>query len=66
MSLIEVVLAILIAGVLVWAINAFPAIDANFKKIATVLIIAVMVIWILVGIVGGGSIDFLNNDISID
>ncbi len=56
-ALLQVVVAILIAGVLVWAIDSLPGIDATFKSVAKVLIIAVLVIWVILllyGLVVGG------------
>ncbi len=56
-ALLQVVAAILIAGVLVWAIERLPGIDATFKAVAKVLIIAGLVIWVILllyGLVVGG------------
>ena len=50
--LIQLVFAILIVGVLVWAIDQLPGIDATFKQVAKVILIVVLVIWALTVIFG--------------
>lgn len=46
-ALITIVVALLIAGVLVWAIDAMPAIDPTFKQVAKIIIIVVVVIIVI-------------------
>ena len=52
MSLVWIVAAILIAGVIVWAVDNLPGIDESFRKVAKVAIIAVLVIFAIVTLVG--------------
>jgi cytochrome b subunit of formate dehydrogenase len=65
MSIVELLLVIIIAGVVLWALTQFPAIDPTLKRVAQVVIIAAVVIWIAVSLLGGDT-DVLNKDISID
>ena len=51
-SLIGIVVALLIAGVLVWAIDAMPAIDPTFKQVSKVIIIVVVVIFVILVLAG--------------
>lgn len=46
--LVSIVFAILVAGVFVWAIDSLPGIDATFKQVARVLIIAVLVLYAII------------------
>lgn len=43
--IISVVVAILIAGVIVWGIDHLPAINDMFKQVARIIIIVVVAIW---------------------
>jgi hypothetical protein len=59
MSFFWIIAVVIIAGVLLWAINAFPAIDATMKQIARVLIIVMVVIvvlYFLFGLFAGGGV----------
>lgn len=47
MSLIGIVVVLLVVGVLLWAVNQLPFIDATVKKIIWVLVIVVLAIWLL-------------------
>lgn len=51
-QLIQLIVIILIAGVLVWAIDQLPAIDPTFKQVAKVIIIVVLAIFAIVTIAG--------------
>lgn len=55
MTLLGLIIALLILGVILWAINAAPFIDAGIKKIIYIVVVLVVVIWILSSL-GGGSI----------
>lgn len=46
MTLLELVLTLIAVGVLLWLVNWIPFIDATIKKIITVLVVVVVVIWI--------------------
>jgi len=58
LGLFYIIAVILIAGVLLWGLNQFPAIDATIKQVVKVLVIVVVciiVIWFLYGIVTSGG-----------
>jgi hypothetical protein len=46
--IISIVFALLLAGVLIYVVQAIPAIDPALKGFARVLVIAAVVIWCLV------------------
>lgn len=45
LPIVQIIVGILVVGVLVWALDSLPGIDATFKQVAKVIIIAVLVIW---------------------
>ncbi len=47
MDLIQIIVILLIVGVLLWAINAMPAIDPTMKQIIRIVVIVVAVLWVL-------------------
>jgi hypothetical protein len=47
MSLIGIVIVLLVVGVLLWAVQQLPFIDATIKRIIFVLVIVVVAIWLL-------------------
>jgi hypothetical protein len=47
-QLIQLVVAVLIVGVLVWAIDQLPMIDPAFKKVARVILIVALAIWAII------------------
>jgi hypothetical protein len=51
-QLVSLIVVILVAGVLVWAIDQLPAIDPTFKQVAKVIIIVVLAIYAIVTIAG--------------
>ena len=56
-GLLYLVLVLLIAGVLLWAISALPAIDPTIKqfiRIILIVIVAIYVIYFLFGMFAGG------------
>ncbi len=58
MSLLSVVIAVVIVGVLLWAINNFIPMDGKVKSILNAIIIIALVIWLLqvfgvIGALGG-------------
>lgn len=54
MSLLSVIVAVVIVGVLLWAINNFIPMDGKVKSILNAIIIIALVIWLLqvFGIIG--------------
>lgn len=47
MSILSIILAIVIVGVLLWLINAYIPMDGAIKKILNIVIIVVLVVWLL-------------------
>lgn len=45
--LIQVIFALLIVGLLLWALNAIPWIDAGIKQVIKILVIVVIALWLL-------------------
>jgi len=59
LGLFWIIAVVIIAGVVLWALNSFPAIDPTMKQIARILIIllvVVMVLYFLFGLFAGGGI----------
>ena len=56
MALVQIVIALVIVGIVLWALTQFP-IDPTIAKLIRVLVIVITAIWVcyvLVGMVGGG------------
>lgn len=53
MTLLGLVLVLVVVGVLLWALQQFPAIDGNVKKVIYVIVIVVLVIWLATSLAGG-------------
>jgi hypothetical protein len=47
MSLISLVLALIVVGVLLWLINTLIPMDGTIKKILNVVVIIAVVLWLL-------------------
>ncbi len=45
--LITVVLALLVVGILLWALSALPWIDADIKQAIRVIVIVIVALWLL-------------------
>jgi hypothetical protein len=54
MTLIGLLVAIAIVGVLLWAINQFPFIDAGVKKVLYIVIVVALVLWLITSLSGHG------------
>jgi hypothetical protein len=54
MSLLNIVVTLVIAGVALWAINAYIPMAANVKKLLNIVVVVVLVLWLLqvFGIIG--------------
>ncbi len=50
--LITVVLALLVVGILLWALNALPWIDGDIKQAIRVIVIVIVALW-LIGVLFG-------------
>lgn len=52
--LITILVGLIVVGLILWAVQAFPWIDADFKHAAKIVIVVIFVLWligVLVGIV---------------
>lgn len=47
MDLIQIIVILLVAGTLLWAVGAWPAIDPTMKQIIRIIIIVATVLWLL-------------------
>jgi len=47
MSLFTILLIIIIAGVLLWLVNAYIPMDSKIKRIFNIVVVVVLIIWIL-------------------
>jgi predicted membrane protein len=47
MSLLSIIIAIVVVGVLLWAINSFLPMDQKIKTILNVVVVGALVIWLL-------------------
>lgn len=54
MSLVSLVVALVVVGVLLWLVNSYIPMDAAIKKIINIVVIIVVVLWLLsvFGIIG--------------
>lgn len=58
MSVISLILAIALVGVLLWAINRFLPMDSKVKGILNIVVIVVLILWLLKQF---GILNFLGN-----
>jgi hypothetical protein len=58
MPLIQLVVALIVVGVLLWAVNAFIPMDGKIKQILNVVIVIAVILWLLrvFGILSGVGI----------
>lgn len=47
MSLLSIIVALAVVGVLLWAINEFIPMQASVKKLLNIVVIVALVIWLL-------------------
>ena len=47
MTLISIIVALIVIGVLLWIINTYIPMEAGIKKILNLVVIAAVVIWLL-------------------
>jgi hypothetical protein len=47
MPLIQLIIALVVVGVILWAVNTYIPMDATIKKILNVVVILVVVLWLL-------------------
>ena len=47
MPLIQLVIALIVVGVLLWAVNTYIPMDGKIKQILNVVVVIAVVIWLL-------------------
>jgi len=47
MSLITILVVLIVAGVLLWLVNAYIPMDGKIKKIFNIVVVIAVVIWLL-------------------
>ena len=47
MSLLTIIIALVVVGFALWAINQFIPMDGNVKRLLNVAVIIILVIWLL-------------------
>lgn len=47
MSLLTIIIALFVVGLVLWAINSFIPMEANIKRILNVVVIVILVVWLL-------------------
>ncbi len=57
MPLIQLVIALVVVGVVLWLVNNYIPMDATIKKILNVVVIIVVILWLLsiFGVLGSMS-----------
>jgi len=55
MPLIQLVVALIVVGVLLWAVNNYIPMDSKIKQILNVVVVIAVVLWLLqvFGVLGG-------------
>jgi hypothetical protein len=47
MSVLTIILVLVVAGVLLWAINAYIPMDPKIKNLLNVVVVIILVVWLL-------------------
>ncbi len=47
MSLLSLILALVVVGVLLWLVNSFIPMDGQIKRILNMVVVAAVVLWLL-------------------
>jgi hypothetical protein len=47
MSLVQIVVALVVVGVVLWAINNFIPMDGKIKQILSIVVVITVVLWLL-------------------
>ncbi len=58
MSLVSILLALIVVGVLLWLVNNYIPMDAKIKNILNIVVVIVLVLWLLRAF---GLLDSLTN-----
>lgn len=67
MSLLTILIALVIVGVLLWFVNSYIPVEENIKKIFNILVVTIIIVWLMnaFGVIGylsnihTGSIQFI-------
>lgn len=65
MGLVEVIIALVVLGIIIWAVNTYLPVDPRIKSLITMVAIAFVVIWFLQSMGWIPSLKGGANDISI-
>lgn len=59
MSLINVVIALIVVGVILWLINTYLPMDGKIKSILNIVVVVAVVLWLLrgFGVLGSMSLN---------
>ena len=54
MPLIQLIIALVVVGVILWAVNTYIPMDATIKKILNIVVIIAVILWLLsvFGVIG--------------
>ncbi len=47
MSLLTLIIAIVVVGIVLWAINSFVPMQGSVKKLLNIVVILILVVWLL-------------------
>jgi len=47
MPLVQLIIALVVVGVILWAVNTYIPMDATMKKILNVVVVLAVVLWLL-------------------
>lgn len=47
MSLLSLILAIIVVGILLWAVNSFIPMDGKIKSILNAVVVILLILWLL-------------------
>jgi hypothetical protein len=58
MSLVELIIAIVLVGVLLWAVESFVPMSPPIRRVLQVVVVLILILWLLqaFGIFGAGNI----------
>ena len=47
MSILTILIALIVVGVLLWLINAYIPMDAKIKRILNIVVVIIVILWLL-------------------
>ena len=60
MSLMSMLIALIVVGVLLWVVNTYIPMDGKIKSILNAVVVVVVVFWLLRAFGVLGSLDFIH------